>query len=170
MGLIVARNHDLGSAPGNRKRGLSRSARRADQSEMFERALSQHAQDLEFFLRMLPTVSLPQGTGDRRFRRCVSSSPDLAAQRLQAGARGGAPDRSRPRGVHERRADVRQLPGHAADDGGARWRGRLNPQGREIGIARNITLNDGGRAHFAVRGQAQCIRRAMFASRRGRHT
>lgn len=121
--------------------------------EMFERALSLHEDGLEFFaLNVADGEQLPQGLAITDFDGVViTGSPLNVYKQVPAVVRqidlarevfeNGIPTYGSCWGM--------QLMTVAL--GGAV---RLNPQGREVGVARNIALNDQGRGHFLFAGKA----------------
>lgn len=151
MGLIVARIMIFDGAPGKSQRAIAAHGGPTN-PEMFERALSQHAQDLEFFpLNVADGERLPQGLAIADFDGVViTGSPLNVYKQVPAVVRqidlarevftSGVPTYGSCWGMQLMTAAL----------GGVV---RLNPQGREIGIARNITLNDGGRAHLLFAGK-----------------
>ena len=93
------------------------------------------------------------GRAARRFRRRLDLR--LAAQCLSARAADGArAARSGARDLGGRRAGLRLVLGAAAHDGRAGRHGHLNPNGREIGVARRIAPTDAGRRHALFDGKS----------------
>jgi GMP synthase (glutamine-hydrolysing) len=122
-------------------------------TQMFERALSRHQQGLEFFpLNVADGERLPQG---------------LAIADLDGVVITGSPlNVYKPVPAVVRQIELaREVFASGVPMYGSCWgmqlitaalggTVRLNPQGREVGIARNISLNDGGRAHFLFEGKS----------------
>ena len=138
-------------APGKSQRALAAYGAPTN-TEMFERALSRHQQGLEFFsLNVADGERLPQGLAIGDFDGVVVTGSPLNVYK-QVPAVVGQIDLARQ--VFAERVPMygscwgMQLITVAL--GGVV---RLNPQGREVGVARNITLNDGGRAHILFSGK-----------------
>jgi GMP synthase (glutamine-hydrolysing) len=121
--------------------------------QMFEQALSHHEQGLEFFpLNVADGEQFPQGVTSGDFDGVVITGSPLSVYK------------NVPSVV--RQIDLaRELFSSGIPMWGSCWGlqlmtaalgggVRLNPQGREVGIARNIALNDLGRGHFLFAGKA----------------
>jgi GMP synthase (glutamine-hydrolysing) len=125
-------------------------------AEMFERALSLHATDLTFYsVNVADGEHLPQGLAITDFDGVVITGSPLSVYKL-------VPAVSRQielaRDAFENGVPVYGscwgLQLMTAALGGAV---RLNPQGREVGIARNIALNEHGSDHILFRGKAKAF-------------
>ena len=150
-GTVVARILIFDGAPCRSQQALAAHGGPTN-TVMFESALSRHQQGLEFFsLNVADGERLPQGTAIGDFDGVViTGSPLNVYKQVPAVLR-------QIELAHEVFASGVPMYGScwgmqliAVALGGAV---RLNPQGREIGIARNITLNGGGRAHFLFEGK-----------------
>jgi GMP synthase (glutamine-hydrolysing) len=123
---------------------------------MFTRALSLHAEDLDFFaLNVADGERLPQGVALQDFDGIVITGSPLSVYRL-------VPEVTRQIEL-ARLAFDSEVPTYGSCWGlqlmTAALGGtvRLNPSGREIGIARNITRNAHGRDHLLFRGKADAF-------------
>jgi GMP synthase (glutamine-hydrolysing) len=119
---------------------------------LFERALSLHEHGLEFFpLNVADDERLPQGVAIGDFDGVViTGSPFSVYKRTPAVVRQIALAREVFAGGVPTYGSCWGLQLMTAALGGVV---RLNPLGREIGIARNITLNAQGRAHLLFVGK-----------------
>lgn len=125
-------------------------------TEMFERALSLHQSGLEFFsLNVADGERLPQGVSLADFDGIVITGSPFSV------------NKARPEVT--RQIDLaRESFGMGVPIYGSCWGlqlmtvvlggvVRLNPEGREIGIARNIALNEAGSGHFLFAGKAKAF-------------
>ena len=125
-------------------------------TQMFERALSRHQQGLEFFsLNVADGERLPQGMAIGDFDGVVITGSPLSVYK--------------PVPAVTRQIDLaREVFASGVPSYGSCWGLQLmtaalggvvreNPQGGEIGIARNITLNDGGHAHPLFAGKSRAF-------------
>jgi GMP synthase (glutamine-hydrolysing) len=121
--------------------------------QLFERALSHHEQGLEFFsLNVADGEQFPQGLAIGDFDGVViTGSPLNVYKQVPA--------------VVRQIALAREVFASGVPICGSCWGlqlmtaalggiVRLNPRGREVGVARNIALNDQGRGHFLFAGKA----------------
>ena len=125
-------------------------------SELFERALALHATDLDCFtVNVADGERLPQGLGVGDFDGVVITGSPLNVYRDE-------PAVARQIGL------AREVFAAGVPTWGSCWGlqlmtvalggvVRLNPRGREIGIARHIALNEAGRAHPLFAGKAQAF-------------
>jgi GMP synthase (glutamine-hydrolysing) len=123
-------------------------------SEMFERALTLHVADLEFFtLNVADGERLPQGVALADFDGIVITGSPLSVYKAR-------PEVTRQIEL-AREAFLAGAPLYGSCWGlqlmTAALGGvvRFNPEGREVGIARNIALNDAGCGHFLFSGKAK---------------
>ena len=125
-------------------------------TQMFERALSRHQQGLEFFsLNVADGERLPQGMAIGDFDGVVITGSPLSVYK--------------PVPAVTRQIDLaREVFASGVPSYGSCWGLQLmtaalggvvreSPQGGEIGIARNITLNDGGHAHPLFAGKSRAF-------------
>ncbi len=125
-------------------------------TQMFERALSRHQQGLEFFsLNVADGERLPQGMAIGDFDGVVITGSPLSVYK--------------PVPAVTRQIDLaREVFSSGVPSYGSCWGLQLmtaalggvvreSPQGGEIGIARNITLNDGGHAHPLFAGKSRAF-------------
>jgi GMP synthase (glutamine-hydrolysing) len=151
----VARILIFDGAPGKSQRAIAAHGGPTN-TQMFETALSQHQQDLEYFsLNVADDEHLPQGLAISDFDGVVITGSPLSVYKQVPAV--------------VRQIDLaREVFASGVPTYGSCWGMqlitaalggvvRLNPQGREIGIARNITLNDGGRAHVLFAGKANAF-------------
>ena len=124
--------------------------------QMFERALSQHLRELEFFaLNVADGERLPQGMSIADYDGVVITGSPLSVYD--------------PVPAVQRQIDLaREVFASGVPTYGSCWGLQLmaaalggvvrpSPQSGEIGIARNITLNDDGRAHPMFAGKARAF-------------
>ena len=97
-------------------------------------------------------TNLPDPSGLESYDGVVITGS--GAQSVESRARGDAPGRARPRRLQVRHALLRLLLGPPGRHGRRRRHVRANPRGREVGIARDLTLTPGGRAHPLYQGKA----------------
>jgi GMP synthase (glutamine-hydrolysing) len=121
-------------------------------TEMFERALSMHESGLEFFsLNVADGERLPQGVAIADFDGIVITGSPLSVYEIR-------PEVTRQIEL------ARESFGASVPIYGSCWGlqlmtaalggvVRLNPEGREVGIARNIVPNQPGRTHFLFSGK-----------------
>jgi GMP synthase (glutamine-hydrolysing) len=125
-------------------------------TEMFERALSLHESGLEFFsLNVADGERLPQGTALADFDGIVITGSPLSVYEIR-------PEVTRQIEL-AREAFEAGVPMYGSCWGlqlmTAALGGvvRLNPEGREVGIARNIAPNQPGSAHFLFSGRPKAF-------------
>jgi GMP synthase (glutamine-hydrolysing) len=125
-------------------------------AQMFERALSHHQQGLEFFsLNVADGEQLPQGLTIGDFDGVViTGSPLNVYSHVPAVLRQIDLAREVFSSEIPMCGSCWGLQLMTAALGGTV---RLNPQGREVGIARNIALNDHGRDHYLFAGKARAF-------------
>jgi GMP synthase (glutamine-hydrolysing) len=124
--------------------------------DSFQRALSLHRAGLEFFpVNVADGERLPQGLTLTDFDGVVITGSPLSVYKAVPA-------------VTRQIELAREVFASAVPVCGSCWGlqlmtaalggvVRLNPQGREIGIARNITLNERGRGHFLFAGKAMAF-------------
>jgi GMP synthase (glutamine-hydrolysing) len=125
-------------------------------TEMFERALSLHESGLQFFsLNVADGERLPQGAALADFDGIVITGSPLSVYKIR-------PEVTRQIEL-AREAFMAGVPIYGSCWGlqlmTAALGGvvRLNPEGREVGIARNIALNQPGNAHFLFSGKPKAF-------------
>jgi GMP synthase (glutamine-hydrolysing) len=142
-------------APGKSQRAIAAHGGPTN-TEMFERALSQHQRGLEFFsLNVADGERLPQGLAIGDFDGVVITGSPLSVYKQVPAV--------------VRQIDLaREVFASGVPTYGSCWGlqlmtvalggvVRLSLHGGEIGIARNITLNDGGHAHSLFAGKARAF-------------
>ena len=154
-GLIVARILIFDGAHGRAQQAIAAHGGLTN-TQMFERALSRHQQGLEFFsLNVADGERLPQGMAIGDFDGVVITGSPLSVYK--------------PVPAVTRQIDLaREVFASGVPSYGSCWGLQLmtaalggvvreSPQGGEIGIARNITLNDGGHAHPLFAGKSRAF-------------
>ena len=152
---MVARILIFDGAPGRAQQAIAAHGGLTN-TQMFERALSRHQQGLEFFsLNVADGERLPQGMAIGDFDGVVITGSPLSVYK--------------PVPAVTRQIDLaREVFSSGVPSYGSCWGLQLmtaalggvvreSPQGGEIGIARNITLNDGGHAHPLFAGKSRAF-------------
>ena len=152
---MVARILIFDGAPGRAQQAIAAHGGLTN-TQMFERALSRHQQGLEFFsLNVADGERLPQGMAVGDFDGVVITGSPLSVYK--------------PVPAVTRQIDLaREVFASGVPAWGSCWGLQLmtaalggvvreSPQGGEIGIARNITLNDGGHAHPLFAGKSRAF-------------
>ncbi len=152
---MVARILIFDGAPGRAQQAIAAHGGLTN-TQMFERALSRHQQGLEFFsLNVADGERLPQGVAIGDFDGVVITGSPLSVYK--------------PVPAVTRQIDLaREVFASGVPSYGSCWGLQLmtaalggvvreSPQGGEIGIARNITLNDGGYAHPLFAGKSRAF-------------